>query len=316
MLSRGNYGGSYIQMLNAPVSKRDRFGALAPYAVAFVGVLLVGVFSFELASYRERDRYEQYRTNQYADRAVDDLQKTCAGQPPLSQIKCIAQAIESSNEQQRAERDLSAQENMVRWAALSVAVSFISVILSILGIYWIVRNFGQSAEALSEARKANVMSALFSASEQSARHAELRAYICVTNAEKIPERTDERRYCAVVQFQNFGQTPAYDVVIRRGMQIFDRGVVEEDDYGIRSTVSTDPTVVGPTQSFQASISVDTTEDDLLRLKSGEGVIILFGEVEYVDVAKQQRSTFFNLSIVSFGTADERLVPRGKLNDAT
>lgn len=147
----------------------------------------------------------------------------------------------------------------------------------------------------------------------------MRAYICVFNAEKINKLSKGKLYCAGIQFQNFGSTPAYEVTTRRSLQIFDTSIVESDDYGPRSTLPpTDATVIAPTQIFRAADTIEISDLDRKGLMGGSKTLVLFGEIEYAVASgpKEKKSTLFNLECRNFGTDEERFAPRGKLNDAT
>lgn len=274
-----------------------------------------------------RREYQEYQTEAPSRRneAAKEIYQSCDWIPvETARSNCIVGKLEAASGQDAANEDLQAQQDMAFWASAVFWSSFLQIIFSGVGIYWIIRAFGQTDAALRlnrtalvEAQKANVIAGIAASNEFSARQAELRAYIGVFQAMKVAESSTDKVFCAAIEFQNFGATPAYEVVTRRGIGIFDAKVVEQDAYGERSTLPpTDPNPISPTQAFRASATIAISAKDSARLKKGDAVLILYGEIEYLDLMKEKRSTLFNIECRGYGTSNERLAPRGKFNDAT
>lgn len=133
------------------MSKRYWDGQSAPFIVVIVGLLIVGVLAFELASDRERTRYEQQRTADYAQNAEAHIQRTCVGMDAVAQAVCIREIVKATNEHQRAERDLSAQQEMARWALYMLIATVATVIVTGVGVYYVRRTLAESVRATNAA---------------------------------------------------------------------------------------------------------------------------------------------------------------------
>ena len=119
------------------MSRGDRYGQLAPYIILLVGLVVVFFLSFEMASYRERSRYEQQRTNEYARDTQTNINRSCVGVDGAAQAECISKIIEATNEHQRAERDLTAQQEMARWSLYMLITSALTITITAIGVYYV-----------------------------------------------------------------------------------------------------------------------------------------------------------------------------------
>jgi hypothetical protein len=310
-------------------SKSNLFRIVTAITVAAIFMLFCK-WVFETGALTAISRFKQELNQaEYAAHAEDEIKHRCAASDQSSSTECIRKIVESTNEHKRAEGDLIAQSDMSLWAFWMVIISGAGSCVTAVGVYWVKETLSATEDmvreaqkttaaaekSLVEAQKANVMTTLFSVGAQNAANAQLRAYITVVNAEKSESSTAKQFVCAV-QFKNCGQTPAYDVVIKRGYGIYDENIVSGDSYGERDVESTDPTVVGPAQVFQGKIRVELSLKTKREIASKSNRLILYGEIEYVDVFKEKRSTLFNLAVSEIGTKSESIYPVGKLNDCT
>lgn len=175
---------------------RDEFGNFAPYIIVVIGLAIVFIFAFEVASSRERARYEQQRTSKYADDAEANIRRTCISVDYSTQAECIRQVIETSNEQQRAERDLSAQQEMARWAFYMLVVSSAGLVITAVGIYYVRNTLVETRIAVEVTREIG--------------KAQVRAYIGSPRVEARIETTPagDRRFSIKGFISNSGSSPA------------------------------------------------------------------------------------------------------------
>ena len=177
------------------LSNRDRYGNVAPYIVLVIGLALVFIFATEFASAWERARYEQQRTSEYADNAEANIRRSCIGVDESAQTECVRQVVEASNEQQRAERDLSAQQEMARWALYMLAVSSAGLVITAVGIYYV-------RDTLIETRKSVQVT-------REIGEAQVRAYVGPPRVEAVIETVEGRRHFSIRGYlSNSGNSPA------------------------------------------------------------------------------------------------------------
>ena len=168
--------------------------------------------------------------------------------------------------------------------------------------------------ATREAQQSNLLNSIFSSNAQKATQAQMRAYITINQAESGVEETT-KRFCVWVTFKNSGQTPAYDVVISKGIEIRTAEEVDEDNYPNREVEPTPAHIIGPGDGARVRISMSPTKRQEARLKSGKDRIIAFGICNYEDIHERKFFTEFNLEVVGYGTDNCRVVPAGKNNGA-
>lgn len=266
------------------MSNRDRYGNSAPYVVLVIGLVIVFIFAFEVASSRERARYEQQRTSEYAGNAEADIRRTCIGVDDSAQAECIRQVVETGNEHQRAERDLSAQQEMARWAFYMLAVSSAGLVITAVGIYYV-------RDTLIETRKSVQVT-------REIGEAQVRAYLSIrpTVIPSMEGAPLDHRRSFEVEIENAGLTPARNV-----------NAVVYADWLPRNLPSPCPNLVrmrdGSTQadltiaagsSISASAETKLTDLDFLTKDTNAGPTVphLYGIVWYNDVFGRPHRTRF------------------------
>jgi hypothetical protein len=182
-----------------------------------------------------------------------------------------------------------------------IALFTIVLAISTIGLW-------RSTRKLWEAGEKQIAVAAFAAnsSEQSARAAhraaaimdqtaerQLRAYVVVTHAkvtnfEGMPE--------FYLEYQNAGQTPAYDLVARVAVHLADWPLTEIpplDMEGIASSV-----ILGPSLHGHTTINPDRAlpEPDLAAIRSGGKAVYFHGLITYRDSFGTNRETRFRYQI--------------------
>lgn len=180
-------------------------GQFAPYIISALGLVIIGLLSFAIASeraaYRAQAGYEQQRTYDYARNAETNIERTCGGLDGQAQTICVKEIIESTNEHQRSERNLSAQQNMARWALWMVVLSAVSSVITAIGIYFVWRTLDANTAAVAQAKEANQ---LF--------RDEMRPWIDYTvTAEFAYIDVEGLNFIVRFHLTNIGKSPAYGI---------------------------------------------------------------------------------------------------------
>lgn len=139
----------------------------------------------------EADR-TAYQRARYAEEYID---RACVGMDRAALIECIQDAINSSREDQRAEYDLNAQEEMARWAWWLLMTSVLTVFTAGIGIYYV-------QASLVEARTATMVN-------REIGEAQARAYLAIKQCGAWLIENDG--IAMFVNIENLGNTPARDV---------------------------------------------------------------------------------------------------------
>jgi hypothetical protein len=176
-------------------------GALAVIAVLIFG--WTGLTNYW--SYQAEHAYERARATNYPHGTAEDVVRKCLAEtePSFSKgIICLAQAIESAREAQRAQYDLKAQQDMAEWAYGLLWVSIPGLLISAAGLWGLLWSLQQTRTAIKDNRKIG--------------EAQTVAYPSIDSLSfELGERKgDPYRPTIRTRWKNAGNTPAFDFGIR------------------------------------------------------------------------------------------------------
>lgn len=116
----------------------------------FVVVLLLifSMIGFYLGLDSGRDRVAKTNAQVHHENAFAQIDQLCADRNFPKLIECIQKVLDTSGEQQLAEFDLAAQQEVAEWTKWVLVVSVVSSFITMVGIYFVWLTFG-------EARKTN-----------------------------------------------------------------------------------------------------------------------------------------------------------------
>ncbi|WP_377149802.1 hypothetical protein [Roseovarius aestuarii] len=150
-------------------------------------------------------------TDTYARHTEEDIEKCLALPEDGSKSKCIREVIEANNEHERMEDDLVAQTEMALWALGMLVVTFLGVLATGAGVYYVRRTLIQADKtniaALGAANAANEANAMM--------RLEKRPWVALIHevACDVHFGKDSFRFTWNYNFENKGLSPAYDVVL-------------------------------------------------------------------------------------------------------
>lgn len=190
-------------------SSRDPNAPLVAFAVT-VCVLISGMIGWyqgfqvgqESHQSRSADAYKNYSSQEISERCALILDVT-------AQLDCITDAIRNAREQQRAEQDLDAQQEMSYWAKWMLIVTVLMTVFTLFGVVFVwhtlVATQNMSRDTKDIGRK------------------QVRAYLrCskVTFKNEGQNATNDVFACWV-KVENFGQSPALKFRISVIIEILD-----------------------------------------------------------------------------------------------
>lgn len=173
---------------------RDRHDAIV--AVAFVTFALIfGLIGYFEGFDQGQGGRESVYTNQHHESAEDRIQDRCIALPDARQAECIKEAIETSGEYQRAEKDLSAQQQMAEWAKWMLVMTVVMAAITMFGVVFVWQTLVATRAMALDAQRIG--------------EAQVRAYLTVGEAEvRLEVSRDRVKWRVDASFRNSGNSPA------------------------------------------------------------------------------------------------------------
>lgn len=149
----------------------------------------------------------EYEANSdtYARSAAEDIKNLCfGGQAPDIQ-KCIYDIAEATNEHERAERDVVAQERMQLWALALLGVTAAGTLIALYGLILLRRTWTEAKAATKAAQEAVVVT-------REIGEAQVRAYLDVKLV-NVARADTGIGWAFRVKIRNSGQSPARKILV-------------------------------------------------------------------------------------------------------
>jgi len=218
-------------------------------------------------------------------------------------IETVGANPNSQAEQERAQDDLLAQQDMAFWAMLMFFAASLTVLLTGMGIWLLKRTLDATLQAVKDTGEAT--EAMRDANEiaQDTSQRQLRAYVGTEDHAMIDFIVDQfnGHICKVY---NRGQTPAYDVEIwSRGTAL---NTTEENPHHAKifrgGEIEQSRAIIGPGQ-FIIHINrtlAPLTQGSYFGVGSGEVSIVWGGAISYRDAFGKRHKTTFKYFITGAG----------------
>lgn len=273
-------------------SEPATLGAFGYFSAIALCCIIVGGLAYGLGRQDER-RYETPAS--YAKAAKADAQSACAEQEKATAFECIYEKVQASQEQARGEEDLRAQQQASNSALLSTIISFLALIVTGAGVWFVKRTLAATLEAVKDTRKATVAVQEANEIAREGIEKQSRAYVYPEVVEGVsqPDNTDQNfGWAFAIRWKNSGITPAVSASIVIWAEVVD-GALPDDFQFDRTANDHVPIVFGPNMPV-TSAYVGVSADDIKKVFAGEKALYLWGWVKYRDVfpATPERQTRF------------------------
>lgn len=139
-------------MVESSRGKHDQI-ALSSFLAAILLGTAVLTYVLGLANGRESERREQIPAT-YSQAAQADAQRACVGRHGIALFECVYERVESSQEQARAEQDLSAQQRAAASALASAIIALLALAVTIIGVWFIKRTLDATLQAVKDTSEA------------------------------------------------------------------------------------------------------------------------------------------------------------------
>lgn len=116
-----------------------------------LGICLAVALSWGLGWLQGRERELRSQTpNSYAAAAKRDVERSCLGNDPRVVFECVNAKVENAYETAHDEQDLSAQQRAAFSALISSIFGFFSLILSVIGVWYVKRTLDATLQAVND----------------------------------------------------------------------------------------------------------------------------------------------------------------------
>jgi hypothetical protein len=280
-MPRGNRGKGYPHL-----------GASGVLLAIILCSIIAGVLAY--SSGRESERRNNAPAS-YTHAAKQDAQSACVGMETGAAFECIYEKVESSQDQARAEQDLSAQQRAASAAMISAIIAFLTLGATGLGVWYVKRTLDATLEAVKDTSEAT--QAMREANEiaRDTKERQLRAYICLDNTQVIAIAPIIQEYVIKINVYNSGTTPAHNLSHACSWRFGDVEPTEAfarkylDEYGKPEARK----VFGPNRKIIIPVPVIIPIEFVEKIASGTGNFWFFGEFHYQDIFGCDRVTQYS-----------------------
>lgn len=271
-------------------------GALAGLVIAGVGWAILETGFYLGQTYGE----QQANSDTYARSAAEDIESLCLGGEPTSVASCIRQVTEATNEHERAQRDLVAQQRMQLWALWLLGVSGFGTAIAGYGLVLLRRTWFEAKAATNAAQDAVAVT-------RDLGQRQVRAYVSILGA-NVFDCGIGKQPKIVITIKNTGQSPAKNLKIR---SVFAHGT----DASLRPKLKLDsraPPVAlelgaGLELNHGGEITSIMTEPWLRKIASGKEQFLAAGFITYKTVFGETRRVTFRFHSGSGDIRDNRVI---------
>lgn len=277
------------------MSKSDRSNRTASLiAGAFCAVFLFAaaalIYPLGFLNGREAERRQQTPAS-YSKSAQADAKRACARLQGGAAFECIYEKVEASQEQARAEQDLSAQQRAADSALASAVIALLTLAISIVGVWFVKRTLDATLDAVQDTSRATAAMEAQNLLAAETAHHQLRAYILPKSARISGVELDKAPRVDLT-FSNSGATMAHNVDLDVWFDLFPMDISE--DLLVPSPVEgTSKGPMGPHADFHSSMTLHRFLDTRLfeAYETGDAQLICFGKVTYETLGEVKESGF-------------------------
>lgn len=297
-----------------PVRDWVRYGALAALILAVVasaGTLWV---------YRQGQTEQRQEAASYSSEIADQQSyDPCARLSGfVDGLNCVFREVKGSRENQRAEYDLKAQQDMAAWALALLIVSALGLMVTTVGVVYVAMTFRETRRMVEEASRSNDAAMIAArAAQESVKVAvtSQRPWVGMDNIKTKPEYPEVgREFRITATLRNAGQSPA-----RRFRAYFDDDPVAIDYLwaGIEplpeqgeGRVSVGLLIPNATFSIELVIPAERLTQSLIdRLatpdKTEQFAIFIRGRTDYLDMTEGQPGRKCHTTICMYYSVESR-----------
>ncbi len=182
--------------------------------------LVAGYGLWELASLHSKEAAKaEQRSSQYAKDTEKQILDAC-NMTELSALRqCVTERVQASEENQRATKDLVAQDVTARWTFGMFWLGVTGSLLSLVGIYYLRANLDEMKGGREDAQAAIAAANNANQISRETGRDQSRAYVFVNAAELYFLSESEPKVTVLLSVKNNGSTPAKWFCVRSAVDI-------------------------------------------------------------------------------------------------
>lgn len=200
-----------------------------------------------------------YHTSRYAAHATNEIKRSCLNGNGSYLPECVAEVIQSTNEDQRAQSDLEAQTKMALWAFWMLVSTIVMAGITLVGVVYVyqtlvaTRQIGQN---------------------------QTRPWVMVAGYDRGQDDKDGA-FLIAIRWKNFGVTPANNLRMFVESKVVDTEE-ETPHLQFRSGELYSPASMAPGMQTPSSLQ-RIARSDYLACLDRKKAIILYGAATYEDI---------------------------------
>jgi hypothetical protein len=225
----------------------------------------------------------------------------------LEQSKTPVQVKQAKADDERAERDLHAQEDMAKWAFWMLVAAAIQTAVGAIGIYYV-------KHTLDASRAANAATLMSINQDRDIGHAQMRAYLSPEPSPLFTELVSGPDLIFSLKILNSGQTPAYDVSFANILQTAPKVFPGWEQLGLHQVPAEgqrQKTRIAAGQSISSYGAISLTKEQLQVVLDGSFAIYVACWLWYRDVFKNthEERILWRMTPITERLADGTIVVR-------
>ena len=196
-------------------SNRGRDSKATDWAFPLVGIVLALFLAWAIGLLQAREEQKRHQTpTAYAEAAKKDAEASCIGTDPRAVFECVDEKHKTAYQTAHDEQDLSAQQRAASSALITAVLSFMALVLSGVGVWYVKRTLDATLEAVEDTNLATHAMLDANAIARDTASKQLRPYVLIDEIKIVKSESLEhgilgfRVFCCL---KNFGQTPALDM---------------------------------------------------------------------------------------------------------
>jgi hypothetical protein len=194
------------------------------WAFPLIGIVLAICIAIGLGWLSGLESERRYQSpHHHAEYAEANAKRACAGVEPSAMFECIYKRVEASEETARTEQDLSAQQRAASAALAAAIVSFITLIVSGIGVWFVKRTLDATLEAVEDTGKATLA---MEEANRIARFAQMqqRSEAMKSAARQLQQERRQLRAYVTVDFPSINGHPCEGFVLEYNITATNDGV--------------------------------------------------------------------------------------------
>lgn len=121
------------------------------WPLPLIGIVLAIGLAWGIGWSQAREEYKRQQTPAaYAAAAKKDAQRACVGTDPTAVFECVNEKVETAYQTAHDEQDLSAQQRAASSALAAAMIGFLTLAISIVGVWFVKRTLDATLEAVED----------------------------------------------------------------------------------------------------------------------------------------------------------------------